>query len=125
MSDIMESISNFFARHRAHCAEHEVYHADCDACVRANDSGYVADWSSAGADFSGSDGNAFVDTSRPGTSSADGSGAPDFGGFNGGDASASVDTSIPDTSSADVSGSSDFGGFDGGDSGGGGASGDF
>ena len=95
MTDIVGSISNFFARHRAHCAEHEVYQPGCPACVSANDNGYVAGWSVAGGELSGRDD------------------------------SASVDTSGSDTSSADVSDTSDFGGFDGGDSGGGGASGDF
>jgi hypothetical protein len=99
MTDILGGISNFFLRHRAHCVVHEIYHADCAACLRANDNGYVASWGVPDAEFSGNDGSALD--------------------------SVSVDTSASDTPTADVPDTSDFGGFDGGNSGGGGASGDF
>jgi uncharacterized membrane protein YgcG len=99
MAGFFDRVSDFFTRHRAHCAEHEIYQRDCTACVLANQSTSV-DW----VDTSSSDG--FSDTS-PDTSPVDNS---------------SSDSSSSDSSSSD---SSDFGGFDGGDSGGGGSSGDF
>jgi uncharacterized membrane protein YgcG len=109
MAAFFDRVSDFFARHRAHCAEHEIYQKDCMACVLANQTTRL-DW----IDTSSSDFN--CDTSSD-TPSVDNSSSDMSSTDN-----SSSDTSTSDSSSSD---SSDFGGFDGGDSGGGGSSGDF
>jgi hypothetical protein len=111
MTDFLESISNFFARHRAHCSKHEVYQSDCAACVAANQSAYI-DPGTDGTIYTGGDSFLSTDSSSSDSQGLDSPGAD----------SPVADCSTTDSSSCDTS---DFGGFDGGDSGGGGASGDF
>jgi uncharacterized membrane protein YgcG len=116
MTDFLEGVSNFFARHRAHCLLHKAYQSDCASCVAANENSYVDSGTFGITDTSG--GNFPVaDTWSANASSGDTSSANAWSGD-----TSSVDTSVADTPSCDTS---DFGGFGGGDSGGGGASGDF